>query len=697
MQRFEEVLRNWGTNQEDYLFLRERKSVYNMLLPEALLQLGDLKMGYGEWDRAAAYFERAVRIESPAVQRMALLRLSEARRQAGQLDRAAAALKAVADGSPNDLALRYAYTTLLFRSQITSNSPDPTVLDTIEEELEYLGQHRDRLAQPWALDVRLVHLGVLRANFTNSSDTIVEAMKEATRKFRALERKTFPPDADGNERQYIEDPAFVAEMVGIYSSMAERADFDRLLDVLRTFPGGEEAYYEARINDALRRGGREEAIVIVHEATTSTQLTDARRERFVALLQNLRGEAAESGTTLSRLYDQLKTTFDESPEMLNPQSFFLLANMSLDIDNTDQARKIMERLRQIEGPDGTTWRYIQVRLMLAEKDPDYVQMRRIQEEIAGVRPTWDMSYILRALIEEKFLQTVPGDPETLEKLIESYRNATAQGNANIEIWQRFTDLLAAMGRVDEARDAFRQAALRGVVLDSRVGQFPQPYARMYSQVQEAIAKEEPTEADRIAQQCIQLATVRGERPELLFALNLTLGKVFLDAEMYESAIRHLTETARSGANYVYPLAVCVARSGDIDGGFTLLLDEIDLAPSAMPILLPAILVLLSQTRPSEAVFERIDRLMERIERGERLTIRGTLPEAAVRDHIVQLGTRRVPVRRVQSFVIRLPEQIENAEKIAPSAVLLLSPEELEELLDLLAEEEDEEEEPAEQL
>jgi hypothetical protein len=141
--------------------------------------------------------------------------------------------------------------------------------------------------------------------------------------------------------------------------------------------------------------------------------------------------------------------------------------------------------------------------------------------------------------------------------------------------------------------------------------------------------------------------------------------------MFDSAIRHLSETAQRGGTLVYPLALCVARSGDVDGGFSLLLDEIDLMPSAMPVLLPAILVLLAQVQPSEAIYERIDTLMNRIERGERLTLRGTI-EPSDEDNIVPLGTRWTEFRRIQSLVVRFPE---NTETLDPSAIQFFAPEE----------------------
>ena len=671
MQTYEQVLRNWGNDPNDFvLFLNDSKSVYNILLPEALMQLGDLKLDWNEPDSAARYFERVARIPSPAIQRGALLRLSVARQQEGRLDEAAKALKTVADRYPQDLSVRYAYTTLMFRTQISSNAANMATFDEIEKELKTLDGHRSELPEPWALDIRLIHLGVARANLSNDADTILEAINEATRKFRALEKKSFPPDKEGKERPYMDDPVFVAELVGIYSSLAARSDFDRLLETLREFPEGEDAYYQARINDCLRRDDKEGAVAIIDEASTSNRLSTVKKERFIALLQTLRGENLESGMSFDKVYSQLKTTFDDSPETLKPQAFFLLANMSLDRGDVEQAKLVRDRLEKIEHSEGTMWRYLEVRIMLSDKDPDYVQMRQIQETIVGFRPTWDMAYILRTMIEEQYLAANPDDPETLATLIKNYQDATRHGNNRPEVWQRLASLLETVGRSDDAREIVRSAALKGVMLSAQSGQLPQPYGRMYTQVTEAIHKEDATGADMIAKQCLILAKRRGEKEALIHALNLTLGKVFVDASLFDSAKRHLEEVAKRGGTNVFPLALCEVKAGDVDAGFQRLLDEIDAVPSAVLSLLPTVLVLLAQAQPSESVYTRIDRLMNQIEKGERLTLRYTLKESED-DNFISIGTNRVPSRKIQSFVIRFPNMTENLD---PAMIQFFSPE-----------------------
>jgi len=669
IQEFDGLLRTFGSNESDYII--ERESVYWRLLPQALLQAGELKLDWGEWDSAAMYFSRALRFPSSNVQRLALLGMSLAYQQGNNLEGATQALKVAADANPQDTPLRYAYATLLFRTQMASNTASAESLDALRREFALLRERSSEMPQPWAVDIRLIHIGVARANLSNDAQTILDAMREAAKKFRTLESQAFPPEKDGKARtykNYIDDPAFVAEMVGIYSSLSERADFDRLLEKLREFPDGEDAYYEARISDCLRRGDNSGAAALIDEAGASTQLSAAKRERFAALLQSLKGGNMD---TADNLYNQLKTTFDESPESLKPQAFFLLADMSLDRGNIEQAQRIRDRLKKIEGTEGTYWRYITVRIMLDEEDPDYAELRRIQEEVAKYRPDWDKTYILRILIEERYLEADPGVLETRDELIRFYREAIRCGNLQAEVWQRLSEHLESAGLNEDAKDVYRDAARRGVMLEARTGQLPQPYGRMYSQVQEALANEDASSADRIAQQCIVFAERRGERPELIFTLNLILGKVFLDSQMYDSAARHLTETARRGSIYVTPLALCNVKSGKVDEGFTLLLNEIDIVPSSMLPLLSAILLLLDQAQPSEEVYERIDRLMNRIERGSRLTLSGKVENF---EGGIPIGSSSVGFRRILSLVVRFPEKTGNLD---PSMLQFFSPEDWE--------------------
>jgi tetratricopeptide (TPR) repeat protein len=107
--------------------------------------------------------------------------------------------------------------------------------------------------------------------------------------------------------------------------------------------------------------------------------------------------------------------------------------------------------------------------------------------------------------------------------------------------------------------------------------------------------------------------------------------------------------------------LCIARSGDADAGFTLLLDEIDRDPLVRDVLLPAILVLQAQVKPSEEMFEKIDDLMSRVETEEPVspeTIRSLAdywilrgqPERAI--PLYEKGLTLDNLNETQAFVFR---------------------------------------------
>ncbi|MDR3182718.1 MAG: hypothetical protein LBT89_07345, partial [Planctomycetaceae bacterium] len=662
LQLYDGLLKSFGKSKNDYII--EQSSVYYQLLPQSLMIAGRLKMDQGIWDSAIEYFMAAMPFSQ--VREQAMLAAAGAYQQGGRLEDSTRMLGMAAQQDPNNIAVRFAYANSLFRSQLALTSADPAALETVKQELDYLESHRSELKQPWVIDIRLVHLDLARSQLSNLADTILAAQNEAVKNFRTLEDKPFPPDADGKVRKYSDDPEFVTELVGIYSSLAAVADFDRLLPKLREFPNGEAAYYAARVNDCLRRDDKDGAIAVIEQANASDKLNTSQKERFVGVLQNLKGETKteDNQSSLEKVYAQLKTTFDQNPESLKPQAFFMLANMALDREDYENAKTVRDRLQKIEGATGTMWRYVTVRLMLADKVPDFDKIRQIYEEIVKERSLWDMAYVLGASIEDRYLELNPDNAEAKNRLINAMQQAIKNGNTQQPVWARLVNLYEQAGRTDDARALVRDAALRGILLDSQTGQFPQPYARMYSQIQTSIANEDVQGADITAQQCIKLAEKRHEKPELLYALNLAIGKEFFDASLYASARRHLTVAAQRGGTSVYPLAVCIAKSGEVDQGFALLLDEINAMPSATPTLLPAILVLMSQIKPSEAIYQRIDRLMIRVENGERLVLSGKLEESEAGNEI-PLGTKRV-----MSLALRFPD---GKTPIDPAAIHFVPP------------------------
>ncbi|MDR2706026.1 MAG: hypothetical protein LBC02_09635 [Planctomycetaceae bacterium] len=654
IEGLDRLLGNFGS-AHDYII--DRQSIYSRLLPESLLLAGRLFADLGQWDKAVQYF---VAVNHPtfatSLQDAAALAAANAYQQRNQPEEAVRILKQAVERSPNNVPLNYYYTQSMFRYQISRSNPDPQDLEVVEERLRVLNEHREQLPQPWIIDLRLIHLEMTKASLSNNSEQILQAQIAAMRKFRELEQKELPAQTDKSSSQnpnqpekkvYSDDLAFLMELAGIYSSLAQLSDFDRIVQKMRELPGGEAAYFSERINDSLRRNDREGAALIIEEALASELLTASQKQRFVILLQTLKDKEPNS---LDKVYARLKTTFDQNPDSLKPQAFFLLANMAIDRDDFAYAKILLERLKKLDKTSGAWWRYVQARLLLAEPEPPYDLIRQLQEEVAKIRKDWDMSYLLRATIEEKYLLQNTEDADVKATLIASYQAAIRCGNVQPIIWNRLLSLYEEAQRTEDAKRLRRDAIIRAIALDATASQFPQPYQRMYNQVEKSIFDGDSQNADNIARQCIALAEARREKNELIFSLNLALGKLFFDGGLLNSASRHLTVVAKQGSTNVYPLAVCLAKNQLVDEGFNLILDEINRTPSSQPLLLPSLLVLLSQVRPSETVLERIDRLMLRIEKGERQVLRGTItPE----ERDIDLGERRL-----RALVIRFPEMTE---------------------------------------
>ncbi|MDR0870406.1 MAG: hypothetical protein LBN39_06395, partial [Planctomycetaceae bacterium] len=650
LQMLDKLLEGFGT-AHDYVV--SRNSIYERLLPASLILAGQLTSDQNKWDKAARYFEVAIPFNR--VRERAVVSAAEAYQRCNQPEKAVALLGAAAQDR-NNLLMVYAYTQTLFRYQMSRNDGETRALDQVESNLNYLNEHRAELPASlpaWAVDIQLVRFKLAKASVTNVPEKILQAQITATKEFRDLENKEFPPpkNAQTSERKvYSDDLGFLTELAGVYSSLAALSDFDRILARMRELPGGENAYFRQRLNDALGRNDKEGATHVIEEAIKSNALSSEQKQQFLTIMQNLKNEQP---TSLDNVYATLKENYDKNPDALKPQAFFLMANMAVDRNDLNYAKILQGRLEKIEGaPEhGTWWRYIESRILLSEQVPQYDRCRQLQEEIIKLRPDWDMAYALRASIEEKFFMANPDNEDAKAKIIESLQAAIRCGNKQPAIWNRLLSLYEADNRTEEAKKLRTSAMVRAIALDdSSSGQFPQPYQRMYAQVFKHIQDNDPQNADTTAKQCIALAEGRREDPNLIFALNLALGKMFFDAEILEPAKWHLSYVAKRGSSYVFPLAVCIAKNKQVDEGFNLLLDEMDRTPSSQPILLPSVLVLLAQVRPSEAVFNRIDKLMLRIENGERQTLRGNIEEPEKDGVFVPLG-----IKRLRSLVIRFPD------------------------------------------
>ncbi|MDR2641735.1 MAG: hypothetical protein LBC74_02955 [Planctomycetaceae bacterium] len=643
LERDFKVAREAYIKVQDAIF--ESASIYSQIVSESALLLGRLMADQGKLDMAAEYYEQASTITR--VSQSALIAAAGIYQQQGKTKKSLDIMEQAVKRDLNNVVLRFLYTQSLFRYCMTSNTATSADLDNLRDHLLYLETKRAELTAPWIIDIALVQIEISRASFTGDSNLINKSTTEAVAKFKQIEKRQMPTQYDKEGKQlpkttYSQHLQFMASIASIYASALQKTEYERILSEIRSMEGGEYTYFAERIRDATRRGDGESIIDIVNnEVQKSDKLTVTQKERFKTLIQ----PQAEKEPSLSgKIYEGLKTTFENTPEVMGPNSLFMLANYEIDQDNIEKATELMKRIKVLEGEvNGTFWRYIYARILLKGKTPPFEELRDLQKTIVSLRTDWDLAYLLKAAIEEAAVGDRKLDPETERQIMEAYREAIKCGNLQSIVWGRFIAMLERSGRLDEARSFRVNARLQNIVLDAE-GIFPQPYQRMYNLVADQINKKEIKEADKTAQRCVTLAENRGESKEFIAALHRKLGKLFLDNDIFDSAVRHLRVIAEAGGINIYPLAVTMAKADRVDEAFTLILDEIDRFPSMTAALLASTLVLLEQKQPSEKVYDRIDKLMNRMENGERLVLSGDeIPE----DKIVHLGERKI-----YSFVIQ---------------------------------------------
>ena len=653
-QILDQALSSFGKSAYDYII--DPASIHSRIIGESLMLAGRLANDRAEWDVAVTYFQKAVRF--PQYRDQAAMAAANAYQQINLPSEATQLLAEAVNQNPDNIQLRVNYAQNLFRQEVSRVDPGTRDLDAVEKQYRLLAEHKDKIPRPWVVDFRLIHLELIRESSSLDPDRSIRAVHSAIQKYKALESAPFlmrdddeeKTDDDAKEkkrpRKYSDNLLFLAELASVYSSLSALPDFDRILLSIRELPGGEPIYFDERISDALRRNDKEGAIAVIEEAQGSDILTLAQKQRFAAMAQNLKDDQPK---TLDKIFEKLKNVFDQNPDSLKPQVFFLMANMALDREDTAYAKVLQERLETIEGPSGTMWRFVKARALMLEKDPPMDVVSQLQQEILDRRPDWDFAYTLKAGIEERELRTNPDNKELKRKLIDTYRQVIRCGNVQQVMWNRLLFLLEEAELFDDVRKLQQDAIVRGVRMETAPGQFPQPYQGLYKQAHSAILDQDPQQADLVAKQCLVMAQNRGADIELIYSLNLGFGKLFLDNDMIDSAKRHLVAVAKRGGSYVYPLAVCLAKDNQVDKGFTMILDEIDRTPSSIQVLLPSILVLLAQVQPSEAVMTRVDKIITKIENGERPVLRNKITTPG-EDNVFDFG-----VKRIYTMTVRFPD------------------------------------------
>jgi tetratricopeptide (TPR) repeat protein len=189
-----------------------------------------------------------------------------------------------------------------------------------------------------------------------------------------------------------------------------------------------------------RRGGQEAPKALEQLGRDLDQFSAEDRLR---LEDGLAGAFARLGD-LDRAERLWTRVADQRPDDLRTAN--LLLDLAFQTGDMDAVQRAVDRLRRIEGEDGTLWRYGEVgRLTLLVRRGDTKPLgaaRLMLAEVARRRPEWSRVPLLEAEIAE-----LEGNPE---RAIEAYVRAIDRGEREPRAIRRVVGLLNARRRFAEA-------------------------------------------------------------------------------------------------------------------------------------------------------------------------------------------------------------------------------------------------------
>lgn len=387
---------------------------------QAWMMLGQSYGALGLWDKAAAAFEEAASLRPKAL--AAHLAAADAWTKAGQSHKAIQSYKkALVLRDSAALWLGLAQARLHRQERLPEKDRD---WGPFEEALEAARTPKgnDLLPNPGGV-------------------AILEARYLA---LRGEEQKAAEPHRDARdllrtaEDAYSGSAAFLRRLALSYEQLGYPADADRVLAKHDAVAAGSPASYllraqlyaaradYARARDALQAG-----------------LKQLPGTYHAILRQRLAQISLQKGD-----YDEARRILESLRER-NPSDIMVLgqlADIALLNGRLEELERRERELRALEGSAGSYWRYYRARRLLAvaktAKDPAFMEADRLQQEIHSRRPAWAFGYLLRGLIAQGRGQ--------FEEAVEAYEEAVRLGDRSLFVFERLIPLLFSLQRVDEA-------------------------------------------------------------------------------------------------------------------------------------------------------------------------------------------------------------------------------------------------------
>jgi exosortase len=380
----------------------------------SLLMLGDAYAASRNWNKAAAAYEQAVRIDPNQVQsRLALARAWAA---AGRPEMAVRHYEqALAQEDVPETWLLLASASL---QQQVGLPPGNRNWETFDNALDRAKKaDKESLTNGWRLPLIEANQIVVRGEEQGKRD---RAVQDATKLLRQA------------EEEYSESADFFRALGPAYEELGAASDADRALGRFDELSDDRLPVYLMRIGLLSSRTQYDEAEQIIRKGLDEELPDEARAalRRALVQLRLQQDQVEEARQELERLHND---------DPANITYVLQLAELALASEDYAKAERWENELQkeELEGTDGAYWRYFKARRLVAQADasPDdpFAEATRLQEEIRRQRPNWPPAYVLSGLIFER-----RGNPS---QAIDAYESAVRLGERGVAVYERLITLL----------------------------------------------------------------------------------------------------------------------------------------------------------------------------------------------------------------------------------------------------------------
>jgi tetratricopeptide (TPR) repeat protein len=389
-------------------------------------------MRSGQFDRAAAYYETAASLTPNEDERYR--GAAEAWAATGRYREAITQLQRVSLKTGKD-HIRLCEYILETQARGRQDFRDWFIFDESLEEASKLQSSDPYLVEkPWLVDTVGLDSEVLRAD-PNDLDLIKSASADKLIELNAL----YPTD--------IQLQRFAIERLSDWGFEQQSRD---MLTKLEEQAPKDIGVFLAKIDRMLRDGFQEQA----------AQLVDARMKEDPdnEQLQQALVRVNSKNTEVSKVFNQNSFLTKNLAALKEAGRLVLVRPIQIDEENDEDKRnaaieawcksiqEIEERLREIEGKEGTEWRYLRARRLLAKNlvdgFDDSNELRELANYLDRQRPLWSATHLVTAMVED--------NSKNYTKAVKDYARAISLGDDDIRTFERLAELYMTQGMIAEA-------------------------------------------------------------------------------------------------------------------------------------------------------------------------------------------------------------------------------------------------------